>query len=172
MATNLEKLKKKKEINLKKESDLSTSYAIEIAPEEEKVPVKNIVPIALVNKPEILSEVSSFDGSEKSLGLRLASEEDKRYFDMAPLGMGISKKAFFINLMQREFDSVDSININDPEISEFRTSSLKTVAITILVPEALIEKIKQYSAMHMMKYQRYVAYVIHKARINDSNWKL
>lgn len=172
MATNLEKLKKMKETNLKKESDLSTSYAIEIAPEETEPVEEKDIQINPVYKAEIPNENISFEGNEKSLGLRLASEEDKRYFDMVPLGMGISKKAFFINLMEKEFESIDKIDINDTEVSMFRTSSLKTVAITILVPETLIEKIKQYSAMHMMKYQRYVAYVIHKARINDKNWRI
>ncbi len=128
-------------------------------------PINNINPIIPNNtiKKEDL-------GPERNLGLRLASAEDKRYLDLSPLSRGVTKKSFFISLMENEFESVETININDPEIEKFRNTSLKTTAITISVPESLIEQIKAYAAKHMMKYQRYIAYVINKSRVNDEEW--
>ena len=132
-------------------------------------PIKASKPINNSSTTKNIEETVA--GPEKNLGLRLASEEDKRYLNMAPLSKGMTKKAFFIELMQEEFASIKDIDVNDPEIEQFRNSSLKTTAITISVPEDLIEQIKLYSAKHMMKYQRYVAYVISKARNNDPAWK-
>ncbi len=111
-----------------------------------------------------------YNGSEKNLGIRLASEEDKKYLNMVPLSRSMTKKAFFIELMEEEFDNIKTIDINDPEIERFRNSALRTASITISVPEDLIEDIKKYAAKHMMKPQRYIAYVINKARTTDKSW--
>ena len=124
--------------------------------------IDTIIPSNTIKKEDL--------GPERNLGLRLASEEDKRYLDLSPLSRGITKKSFFISLLEKEFESVETININDPEIEKFRNTSLKTTAITISVPESLIEQIKTYAAKHMMKYQRYIAYVINKSRVNDEEW--
>ncbi|MBR1633862.1 MAG: hypothetical protein IJ682_02235 [Lachnospiraceae bacterium] len=120
-----------------------------------------------------ISPINKTEASEpeRNIGLRLASAEDKRYLDLAPLSRSMTKKAFFIELMRTEFENMGHININDPQIEHFRESPLKTTAITISVPETLIVQIKQYSAKHMMKYQRYVAYIINKARMNDEDWQ-
>ena len=111
-----------------------------------------------------------YTGPEKNLGIRLASEEDKRYLNMIPLSRSMTKKAFFIKIMEEEFENTKTIDINDPEVEKFRNNALKTASMTISVPEDLIEDIKRYSAKHMMKPQRYIAYVLSKTRKADSDW--
>ena len=132
-------------------------------------PIKTDKPI--INQATAEEAVVTTDISpSKNFGIRLASEQDRRYLNMVPLGRGMTKRAFFIELMQTEFASVGEVDINDPIMESFRNSPLKTTPMTISVPEDLIEQIKINAARHMMKYQRYVAYVINKARINDSTW--
>ncbi len=135
-----------------------------VGSENPEEPIDNIIPIN--NHPVVVS-----NEPERNLGLRLSTEEDKRYLDLAPLSRSMTKKAFFIELMEKEFENTSIINVSDPEVETFRNSSLRTTAMTIAVPESLIAKIKDYSARHMMKYQRYVAYVIYKARTADPVWK-
>ncbi len=188
MATNLEKLRAKKKANQGKEASLSTSFAVEgsdsiinnketepIRPAEPVKPAEPIKREEPVKRAEPIKPIipinNGSSAAEKNLGLRLASEEDKRYLDLAPLSRGMTKKAFFIDLLEHEFSSLTRIDINDPKVEEFRWTSLKTTSITIAVPEPLIEKVKDYSAKHMMKYQRYVAYVVNKARISDKVWQ-
>ncbi len=164
-------VKPKTSINSEKKSE-TASLVKALTPDKDIINNNDINPIipikdgaALAAKPPV-----EFAGPEKNLGLRLATDEDKRYLNMAPLSRSMTKKAFFAELMQKEFASVKDIDINNEEIERFRNSSLQTTAITISVPETLIEQIKAYSAKHMMKYQRYVAYVVNKARKNDSSW--
>ena len=123
------------------------------------------------NKPIIPIIETDPSVPEKNLGLRLASDEDKRYLDLAPLGRSMTKKSFFISLIENEFASVKNIDINDKTVEKFRNTSLKTTAITISVPISMIKQIKEYSAKHMMKYQRYIAYVVNKARLSDQEWQ-
>ncbi len=135
-----------------------------------------ITPINNINNSNSINPINDNPSSnaaepERNLGLRLSTNEDKRYLDLAPLSRSMTKKAFFIELMEHEFEATTTININDPEVETFRNSSLKTTAMTISVPESLIAKIKEYSARHLMKYQRYVAYVVYKARMNDDWWQ-
>ena len=133
-------------------------------------PINPINPIIDNDAPKETVPTQKQSGSEKNIGLRLSTDEDKQYLDMAPLARSMTKKAFFIDLMEKEFDNDGKLSLNDPKLSAFRTSSLRTTAITISVPEELISDIKLHAAKHMMKYQRYVAYVISKARENDEMW--
>ncbi len=135
--------------------------------------IEAITPIKTINGSNDIKDnnISRYNGAEKNLGIRLASEEDKRYLNMVPLGRSMTKKSFFIELMEKEFDNAGEVDINDPEIERFRNSALKTASMTISVPEDLIDDIKKYSAKHMMKPQRYIAYVLSKARNADQDWK-
>ena len=134
--------------------------------------IKDSKPVKAINPINPIIPINSADTPvpEKNLGLRLASEEDKRYLDLAPLSRSMTKKAFFISLLEKEFAETDHININDSTVEQYRNTSLKTTAITISVPITMIEQIKTYSAKYMMKYQRYIAYVINKARLTDQEW--
>ena len=148
-----------------KQSDTDSKPANTSKDSDANIPIKPITPIK-----ETTESGDPVASPERNLGLRLSTDEDKRYLDLAPLGRGITKKAFFIGLMEAEFASVSTVDISDPELERFRNSSLKTTAITISVPETLIEQIKTYAAKHMMKYQRYIAYVVSKARLSDAEW--
>lgn len=201
MSDRLDKLKKLKAGNKSKEEQLSQGFNVDstVEPEisssvstaeikeknpkaaEAKVPEakkkketkpKPAAPIEPIKTIDATDSSAASAFPEKNLGLRLASEEDKRYLNMIPLGRGITKKAFFVELMEKEFENADAgmIKISDPELEHFRNSSLQTAPLTISVPEPIISKIKEYSAKHMIKYQRYVAYVIHKARVQDEAW--
>lgn len=199
MASNLEKLRAKKNQNKTSEASVSASYSIDaISDINDNVDSNDSIDIIdskpakqnpaskpkKTTKPDSSAKTStkmvstkditiiddSNDIKEKSLGLRLASDDDKRYLDLAPLGRSMTKKAFFIELIQKELKNNSSIDLYDPLIEEFRNSSLKTTAITIAVPETLITVIKELAAKHMMKYQRYIAYVVYKARTSDPNW--
>ena len=148
-----------------KQPDTDSKPANTSKDSDANIPIKPITPIK-----ETTESGDPVASPERNLGLRLSTDEDKRYLDLAPLGRGITKKAFFIGLMEAEFASVSTVDISDPELERFRNSSLKTTAITISVPETLIEQIKTYAAKHMMKYQRYIAYVVSKARLSDAEW--
>lgn len=142
---------------------------------KESKPIKDIKPIAAIKESRNNIEAKDekkrrYVGPEKNLGIRLASEEDKRYLNMIPLSRSMTKKAFFIEMMEKEFDKTKVIDINDPEIERFRNTALKTASMTISVPEDMIEDIKKNSAKHMMKPQRYIAYVLHKTKEADNTW--
>ena len=216
MATNLERLRKMKSSNLKKEANLSTSFSIDegdgITLDNEKKeqlvdarvneskksgsapksPIndekKTATKTESKNKPNIVNKTSepikpikpinAIDDNqqtslpEKNLGFRLSSEEDLTYLNMAPLGRATTKKAFFITLMEEAIKESVNANIGDETVSAFRNGSLKTTQVTIAVPEELISSIKMAAARYMMKPQRYIAYVIHQARVTDSSWQV
>lgn|GEM_PF-5449244 len=167
-AETKEKEAEKPKDNLKKE-----------IPAAEDKAIKDIIPIKAINNSKEYNNISisketdsrRYTRPEKNLGIRLASEEDKRYLNMIPLSRSMTKKAFFIKIMEEEFENTKTIDINDPEVEKFRNNALKTASMTISVPEDLIEDIKKYSAKHMMKPQRYIAYVLNKTRKSDSAWK-
>ncbi|MCR5722908.1 MAG: hypothetical protein K6G72_11275, partial [Lachnospiraceae bacterium] len=147
MSDRLNKLKKLKAGNKSKEEQLSQGFNVdstvepeisssvspaeikEITPKaaETKVPEakkkeeskpKPIAPIEPIKTIEATDSSTASALPEKNLGLRLASEEDKRYLNMVPLGRGITKKAFFVELMEKEFENADAgmIKISDPEL--------------------------------------------------------
>ena len=209
MTTNLEKLRKMKSNNLKKEADLSTSFSIDEGtsiPEdntgktepvdlkvnhvseekkpanstqktEEKTPEKKSEPSSPINnikpiKPsKPIKEINNSSSSEKNMGLRLQTQEDLDYLNLAPLGRAMTKKAFFIQLMEDANANSQNADLTDETVRSFRNAPLKTTQVTIAVPEELINSIKQSAANYLMKPQRYMAYVIHKARVSDSSWK-
>ncbi|MCR5098312.1 MAG: hypothetical protein K6B14_05115 [Lachnospiraceae bacterium] len=191
MASNLERLRAKKANNQKKEADLSTSFSIdegeetsaktepvkeaEKAEEPAKItnPIRPITPIKETKpiKPDVVGSASAASSAEKNFGIRLSTEEDKRYLNMAPLARSMTKKAFFIEIMETACDETKNIDLTDPMVEKFRNSPLKTAPMTIAVPEDVIEKIKATSARHMMKYQRFVALTISQARQNDKKWQ-
>lgn len=120
--------------------------------------------------PEQKANLEELPEPEKNLTFRFASEEDMQYLDLAPIMNETCKKAFFIELMKNAVAS-GPVEFTDETYLAFRSTPLVTKSVTISVPVSLITEVKKCAAKNLMKFQRYIAYVIHKARVNDENWE-
>lgn len=166
---NPDKMEFEDETKIQKTMNADVSDNESIESNENKASIPNITNKSNISHSNKIDE--EFPEAEKSITFRFASEEDMQYLDLAPVMNETSKKAFFIELMKNAVKS-GPVEFTDETYLTFRSTPLVTKTVTISVPVALISEVKKSAAKNLMKFQRYIAYVIHMARVNDENWVL
>jgi len=147
----------------------------------DKTDIKEDPEKAEIEKTEKLVEAKptkkkkKYQGADKNFGMRLCCEEDIDFLNFYPIQLGMTKKTYFNSLMEKAIADADAkvIKFDDPLIKEFMkggSASLTTRNVTIAVPEDMIEDIKKAGAKYRMLSQRFVAYVIHKARLTAKDY--
>jgi len=139
--------------------------------EERKETPKEIP--AIKEEKIVISQTSAVP--DKNFGMRLESNLDVDFLNFYPLQLGLTKKAYFLQIMEEaiKLSNTEEIDFSDPLIKKFikgGAAELRTKNITIAIPENIIPEIKRAGAKYHMISQRFVAYIVQRNRLNATDY--
>ena len=142
---------------------------------------KDIDDVVTVEKEKKKSDVQKTEKEESSkvsvekvltYGVPLLEEEDKDYLQFKSQRDCMSMSDFFWKLIDEDIKDIsakNNIETEDEEHSKFRRVKLPTMT-TVKATQKQKDSLMTPAAKHQLKPTRYVAYVVHEARLNDKTW--
>ncbi|SDB55439.1 hypothetical protein SAMN02910298_02845 [Pseudobutyrivibrio sp. YE44] len=145
---------------------------IETTPKEAKKEIskpqaKVETPVALKNPKSIVAAAND----EVYMNIFMVTQEERDYLKFRSTELDMSTSDFFVSLIQADTEDIKAkkIDLSDEKHAEFKGLSL-SVNTSIKVKTDIKQQIKKNSIRHRLSVQRYCAYIIHQAILNDDEW--
>lgn len=105
----------------------------------------------------------------KSVTVRLVDIDDADFLKYACKVKGMNMQEFFWSLLEEDIKSNKKIDPRDAEHIEYKSIALPEIR-TIPIPKSLKEKVGINSGLHRLPETRYMAMVVHRARLANPAW--
>ncbi len=146
------------------------SPEVDVIPEPQtpSKPENNTITTAAVKNPKSIIAAAN---NEIYMNIFMITHEERDYIKFRSSELEMSTSDFFVSLVDEDTEKIKQkkLDLNDEGHINFKALSL-TVNTSIKVKKEIKKQIKQNSIRHRMSVQRYCAYIIHQAFLNDDEW--
>ncbi len=158
---------KQSEDNKSSESKPKTQI-IEKAVEEVNLPKESNTTVTKVKNPK---SIIAAQNDEVYMNVFMVSQEERDYLKFRSTELEMSTSQFFWSLIEADGEKIKnrSIDINDQAHADFKLLKMP-VNTSVKVKTEQKALIKKYSVRHRLSVQRYCAFIIHQAILNDDEW--
>ncbi len=160
---------KKQTIEIKKDVINVENKESELIKSKESSPQNILKPVSeTVKNPKSIIAAAN---NETYINVYMTSRDDRDYLKFKSTELDMSTSDFFMSLVKNDSEKIKErkINPNDTNHEEFKKLDLAvSSSIKIKIDEKPI--LKKNSVRHRLSVQRYCAYIIHEAFVNDLEW--
>ena len=150
--------------------DFSEMFDSESELPAKKPKIDNDIPVI---KEKTYSSPAKSSKNEKSAPytIYLLSEDDRLFLQLRSQGKNMSMTDFLWKLIE---DDIKDISKKDPDINDELHKQFRDVKLPVNTSVKATAKQRDSlnlpGSKHRLKITRYIAYVVHKALINDKDW--